>query len=206
MRPYSIIIIIIMEQPAKTLKFAEVTIIKNVDNSNMINSIQRFFGRDEELIIDKEKDIVLMTFEGEPPFDTKDRYVDLNFVIMLESTYSPRISYMRNKVDNEVYFSINPKINPDGTQILDFCRISKENPSYNQKDFQASCYNNIFYRNVSPDHISPKVKIDALYIVKLNSSTTMPRYVIAYDETLITKLQVIYVIRNVFLRLFDEDS
>lgn len=177
------------------LKYAEVTIIKNVENSTFLNSYYRFIGIDSERIIDKEKDIILMTFEGEPPFDTKDRYVDLKFHIEPLLSDS-KIGYMMNKEDPVVYHSKTPRIYSDGTLRLDFNRIHKENPVYNNKDIQTSCYNTIFYRNVSGK------PTDVLFIARLNSSITMPRYVIAYDETLITKLQVIYVIRNMFLELF----
>jgi hypothetical protein len=181
---------------SRRLTYAEVTIIKNVDNSNFLNSIQWFLGLDTERIIDSEKDIVLMSFENEPPFDTKDRYVDFKFNIQ-PCFDNARIMYITYTEEDKrkFYFSQEPTFSK-GRSRLNFSRVTNENPSYKNSDIQPSHYNTIFYCYESG------IEKDALFIAKLISSDSKPRYVIAYDDNYITKLQVIYLVRTIFLELY----
>lgn len=180
----------------KKMKYAEVTIIKNVETRTLYNSIQWFFGVEEgERMVD-EKDRILMEFEGEPPFDIKEKYVDLKYKISIGISQSRILFIITDKEEPAIthYFSLNSTTDATGTQTLNLGEICKENPKYTRNKISPSYYNYVFYCYFCGVHHN------VLYIARLTSAEKMPRFVIAYDDQYISKTQVIYIVRNIFMK------
>lgn len=188
------------------LQYAEVTLIKSFKHRTFWQDLWTFAGGDEEPIVDKENDTVLMTFAGEPPFDTKDRYVDLNFKFTLGfgQTYD-KILYIKNPrpgKDNVTYFLRDPRKDDASILHLDFREMTEGHPVYDlsKNPIKASCRNIILYQHLAMD--TPNF----FYFARLPSSDTMPRYVVAYDDTLLFKTEVIYLVRQLCLNLYLESD
>jgi hypothetical protein len=188
------------ETETSRLKYAEVTVIKSFKNRTFWQDLWTFAGGDEEPIVDKENDTVLMTFAGEPPFDTKDRYVDLKFKFSLGVNYD-KIIYIQTQGQgkpNSMYFLRDPRKDDAGTLHLDFREMAKDHPVYDlaKNPIKASVRNTIFYQHLG------RLATNFFYFARLQSSDTMPRYVVAYDDTLISKVEVIYLVRQLCLNLY----
>ncbi len=191
-----------MSTSPSRLQYAEVTVIKSFKNRTFWQDLWTFAGGDEEPIVDKENDTVLMTFAGEPPFDTKERYVDLKFKFTLgvEVDY-PKILYIKAPREGRpetMYFPKEPRRADAGTLHLDFREMAKDHPVYDlaKNPIKASVRNTILYKHVG------LLSTNFFYFARLQSSDTMPRYVVAYDDTLISKVEVIYLVRQLCLNLY----
>jgi hypothetical protein len=190
--------------PSQTtrLQYAEVTVIKSFKHRSFWQDLWTFAGGDEEPIVDPENDTVLMTFAGEPPFDTKDRYVDLKFKFTLGFGVDyPKILYIKAegpRRGNSTYFPRDPRKDDAGTLPLDFREMTKDHPVYDlsKNPIKASVRNTILYQHVGLR------ETNFFYFARLQSSDTMPRYVVAYDDTLISKVEVIYLVRQLCLGLY----
>jgi hypothetical protein len=184
------------------LKYAEVTVIKSFKHRSFWQDLWTLAGGDEEPIVDKENDTVLMTFAGEPPFDTNDRYVDLKFKFTLGFGVDyPKILYIKAEGQgkpNRTYFPRDPRKDDAGTLHLDFREMTKDHPVYDlsKNPIKVSLRNTIFYQHLGL-HTT-----NFFYFARLQSSDTMPRYVVAYDDTLISKVEVIYLVRQLCLNLY----
>lgn len=192
--------------PPTRLQYAEVTHVKSFKHRTFWQDLWTFAGGDEEPMVDAENDIVLMTFAEEPPFDTKDRYVDLRFKFTLGfgQTYD-KILYIkvpRNGKPNVTYFPRDPRKDDAGILHVDFREMTKDHPVYDlsKHPIKASCRNIILYQHLEMG--APNF----FFFARMQSADTMPRYVVAYDDTLISKTEVIYLVRQLCLNLYLSDA
>jgi hypothetical protein len=193
------------------LKYAEVTVIKNVEERTIFNFLQHIFSVDEELIIDKEGDQVLMEFDGEPPFDTKEHFEDCRFEFT--TGFYGDILFIKKKDKTNTLFPRKPHTNNDGNLCLSFKEVT-EGPNKNK--FRSlpipSLKNMVLYSNKT-ELIEQEVKgvksysfeaieNNCFYLIRIESRDIKPRYVVAYDETLFTKKEAIYMVRSILLELY----
>jgi len=59
-----------------TIKYAEITIIRNLEQEDIFRSFKRYFGYENTT---NDKDIIIMEFDDGTICDTKDEYVDKKF-------------------------------------------------------------------------------------------------------------------------------
>jgi hypothetical protein len=44
-----------------------------------------------------------------------------------------------------------------------------------------------------------------LYVMRTDSTRSKPKYLVVYDETRLTKEEIIYIVNNYFLMLYDNE-
>jgi len=192
------------------LKYAQVTVIKNVEERTIFNFLQHIFRVDEERIIDKEGDRILMEFEGEPPFDTKDYFEECS--IEFTTGFNGDILYIKVKDKSNTLFSRTPYINKDGNRVLCFKPVT-EGPNKHNIMSIPSVKNIILYSSKSQlvtkevkgvqSYSFETIEQNNFYFIRIESRDIKPRYVVAYDETMFTKKQVIYIVRSMLLELYN---
>jgi hypothetical protein len=193
------------------LKYAEVTVIKNVEERTIFNFLQHFFRVDEETIVDKEGDQVLMEFEGEPPFDTKDHFEDCDLEFI--TGFSGDILFIKKKDKTNTFFSRKPHTNDDGNPCLSFKEVTEGSNKHKVRSLPIpSLKNTVLYSNKN-ELVEKEVKgvksysfevieKNCFYLIRIESRDIKPRYVVVYDETIITRKMVIYLVRSILLELY----
>jgi hypothetical protein len=191
------------------LKYAEVTVIKNVEERTIFNFLQHIFRVDEELIIDKEGDQVLMEFYGEPPINTKDHFEDCRFEFT--TGFDQGILYIKKKDKTNTLFPRKPYTNDDGNLCLSFKEVT-EGPNKHKVRSIPSLKNTVLYLNKTEfvkkevdgvqSYSFVSIEQNCFYLIRIESIEIKPRYVVAYDETFFTKKEVIYMVRSILLDLY----
>ncbi|MEB3214326.1 MAG: hypothetical protein VKL39_23455 [Leptolyngbyaceae bacterium] len=95
---------------------------------------------------------------------------------------------------NNSAFKIRVALNKDGQKTLDFKKIMKNCKKYNTASREASIYNIIYETHD---------KKEILAIIKLKSNEEKPRFILAYDETILDRSYIIYLTDFIFKRKFD---
>lgn len=188
------------------MKYAEVTVIKNASNRGVGYSFGVFTGLvDEERVIDKDLDQVIMTFEDdETPFDTKDRYVDCKYKFDCSCSLGPvEFNWIYSPNKEYTLFKREPK-EVDGKLKLCFKEFVDNHPKNKNIKTIPSYYSFILYHHTVVGYKS--VDLNVFCIVRMESASSKPRYLVAYDETLFTKEKVVYLVRQLLLRLYEETS
>jgi hypothetical protein len=181
------------------MKYAEVTIIKNLETRGFFSTLLSSIGvMDEETLVDTERDIMIMKFDDEElPFNVNDRYVDLKYKATVGA--SDKILYIDkrnsdNKKSQDTMFLESPK-ETDGVRTLDF-NILKNYKTDKYPKVTPSINNMILYnydRGFCDTSMSSKNHFYG--VTRLESSDAKPRYYVAYKAPFITKEEVIYITR-----------
>lgn len=173
-----------------TIKYAEVTIIRNIEEENVFRTLSRYLGYENT---SNDNDTIIMEFDDGTICDTKDEYIDKKF----------KFSVLGHDLWFPIYFKIDGKINslfykkPDlnnGQKSLDFRKILKNYKNYNTTSRVASEYNMIY---------ETYDKIESFAVSRIKSNEEKPRFVIAYDETIFDKSDIIYLTDCIFKKKFD---
>ena len=171
-----------------SIKYVEITIIRNIEEENIFRTLSRYFGNENTT---NNKDTIIMLFDDGTICDTKDEYIDKKFEFdVIGHDHSFPIYF---KIDNEKrsLFYKKPDIK-DGQKKLDFKKIFKNyNKNYNR---EASEYNVIYetYDNK-----------ELFAICRIKSNEEKPRFLLAYDETIFDKSDIIYLVDCIFKRKYD---
>lgn len=168
-----------------TIKYAEITIVRNLEEENWLNYFKRMAGNEN---IVNDNDTIIILFENGSISDVKREYVDKQFE-MGPKGYQNIYPIYFNKKERDLLFFKTPTINPDGTLTLDFKPIFKDNPKYRMLTKAPSVYNAIY---------NDMVVGDMLAIVKNGPNERSPRYLLAYDDVYFEKLDVIYFVNCIF--------
>ena len=173
-----------------TIKYAEITIIRNVEEETIFETLNKYFGYENSV---NDKDTIIMEFDDGTICDTRDEYIDKKF----------EFSFLGNDHWFPVYFKIegttgtlfykNPNLK-DCQKKLDFIKIMKKCKNYNTKSREASVYNMIY-----ETHDNKEI----LAIIKLKSNEDKPRFIIAYDIDILDRSNLIYLVDCIFKHKFD---
>lgn len=166
------------------IKYAEITIIINLKKEPMIKYLNRLISNENSM---DDNDTILVVF------DTDESICEINNETTNKSlvwgsygpgVITPNYFYMKNSlfVKTRSVYDIN------GFQTLNFKSIfsnSKKNLSMQKV---ASIYNVIYE--------------DVLYMVKIQSSSEMPRFLLAYDDSYFERDDIIYFVNCIFKNKF----
>jgi hypothetical protein len=186
------------------MKYAEVTIIKNIEHRGFFNTIFSSLGMiDEETIVNSEHDIIVMKFDDEElPFSVNDRYVDCEY--KAKTGYSGDILYFNKRskkahLQKDTIFFETPN-EKDGKKTLNF-NVLKNFETDTYPKIAASINNTIMYTNdYAFSDVEGLGKNHFYGITRMESSETKPRYYVAYKAPYITKEEVIYITKHHLLR------
>jgi hypothetical protein len=178
------------------IKYAELTVIKDLTNRSMWSSLGIYLGAvDEELIIDKENDKLIMMFEDdEILFDVREKYVDINYEFVTRSIEDVLYSkyHWIEKPNGDVIFPKNPK-EKNNIYTLSFDELVDNHSKHKNIKGESSCFNVILYCHTGFE--SPNI----FWIYRLISSCSKPRYLIGYHDEHFTKNDVIYMVKQIML-------
>lgn len=166
------------------MKYAEITVIINIKEESMYGQITRFFGHEHQVT---ETDTIIISFSDGTLCDVKKEYVDKNFEMGprgFQNTYPVHFA-----PPGKPTFFTNIFIDEDGMKKVKYGNIFKDNLTHIAHKKDTSIYN-IIYKTI--------VGIDALAILKIVSSETSPRYLLAYEEDFFNKDDVIYFVDRAF--------
>jgi hypothetical protein len=181
------------------MKSAEITVLKDIANRSIYNSALVFFGINEEQIVDADNDTILISFEDDGiPFDAKYKYTDLK--------YNFKGDYSKHRMPGATsLFEIQKPSQQTQSDTFVVINESREsNPEifhHNLADI-ASTYGKRYI--VSPFNVMfhQSTYGDVLYVMRTESTRSKPKYLVVYDDTRLTKEEVIYLTRNYFLILY----
>lgn len=167
------------------IKYAEITIARNLEEENWFNYLKRLAGNEN---IVNDNDTIIILFEDGSISDVKSEYVDKQFEI--GPKMYPRIFPLYfNKKDGNTLFLKRPTVNPDGNLMLDFKPIFKGNPKYRTITKVSSVYNAIY---------NDMVVGDIFAIVKNGPNERFPRYLLAYEDSYFERSDLIYLVSCIF--------
>jgi hypothetical protein len=198
-------------KPNPNLKYAEVTVIKNVEERTIFNFLQHIFRVDEEIIVDKERDQVLMEFDGEPPIDTKDHFEEC--YLEFTTGFYGDILFIKKKDNTNTLFPRKPHTNDYGNLCLSFKEVTEGPNKHKVRSLPIpSLKNTVLYSNKTEliaqevkgviSHSFETIEQNCFYLIRIESRDIKPRYVVTYDETILTRKMVIYLVRSILLELY----
>lgn len=166
-----------------TIKYAEITIIRNIEEEHIFTTLTRYFGYENNC---NDNDTIIINFDDGYICDIKDEYTDKKYIFTLYSKQFP-IYFEKNKKDTLFWkYSID--------NILHVNTMFKNHKSYK---LESSIYNMIYY------HYCRGIKKDIFSILRIKSNEDKPRFILAYDDILFDKSDIIYLTDCIFKERFD---
>ena len=169
------------------IKYAEITIIINLEKESIINYFNRIVLNDENETTDN--DTIIILFDDGIIYDIKKECENKNTNIIMGprmlKTNSP--IYFEIKDKKTIFFSKTPTLDYYGLK-LDCKPIFANNKKHITTKKESSAYNCIFNRGNS----------EVLSIVKIKSSEGKLRFLLAYDDEYFEKEDIIYFVNCIF--------
>jgi len=174
-----------------SIKYVEITIIRNIEEENVFRTLSRYFGYENT---SNDNDTIIMEFDDGTICDIKDEYIDKKFEFNMLGHDHWFPLYFKIEGKNNTLFYKKPDLNKDGQKKLDFNKIFKNYKNYNKYSREASEYN-LIYETYD--------KIELFAICRIKSNEEKPRFILAYDETIFDKSDIIYLNDCIFKKKFD---
>jgi len=168
-----------------SIKYAEITIIRNFDEESIFQSVTRYFGY---LPLINDNDDIILTFDDGVNCDVKKEYIDKKYKFSISSWVNGFPIYFDFNKKYKLAFYKNPNILESGQLKLDFRNIFKNYPKYNQLKHEPCNYNMIYKDNNN----------EIFAILRIRSSNEKPRYLLAFDESNFDRSDVIYLTEIMF--------
>jgi hypothetical protein len=168
-----------------SIKYAEITIVRNLEEENWFNYCKRMFGNENTV---NDYDTIIILFEDGSICDVNSEYVDKQFKMGSKVLHSVFPLYFSTKKGSLLFYK-RPRVNPDGILTIDFKPIFKDDPKYIRLTKCASVYNAIYDNTANHDVFA---------IVKNGSNEKSPRYLLAYDDSYFEKSDIIYFVSCIF--------
>jgi hypothetical protein len=173
------------------IKYAEITIIFNEEKETMKNYFNRIlFGNENKT---NDNDNIIILFDDESIYDTKNiENIKSHKKINMGPKYYNRSVPMHFEIEplKLYFFSKEPTI-INNIPKLNFKPIFSNSHKFLTSKREPSEFNIVYYQLLKKDN-------DSLAIVKIKSSETKPRFLVAYDDTYFEKEDIIYFISYIF--------
>jgi len=170
------------------IKYAEISIIINLEKETMINYFNRLFLDNENKTTDN--DTIIILFDDETVCDVKKECENKNTNIIMGprrfNTNSP--IYFEIKEKNKTFFSKSPTLDCNCELKLNSKPIFANNKKHVATKKESSSYNCIFQKGNN----------EVLSIVKIKSSKGKPRFLLAYDDEHFEKEHIICFVNCMF--------
>jgi hypothetical protein len=166
-----------------TIKYVDITIIRNYNNENILNTLCRYIGYD---IYDKIRDdaTVIAKFDDDTICDIKDEYIDKKYKFS-ERALTDLMFPSHFTFNNHTLFFRTPTKDKYGIYHQNFMCMFNDN-----KDTFISSMFNVIYHDVN--------RKEKFSIVRIQSTEEKPRFKLAYEDTLFNKCDIIYLIDCLF--------
>jgi len=178
-----------------TIKYADVTINRNIDEETIFTSMSRYFGFEPYIT---DNDTIVVLFDDTTIYNTKD-YTNTHYTFVkidneLQDTWP--YTYIIKSNEKEILLTYKkPIIDKNGSAILNFKPLFMNYPKFTNENTTGSQFNSIYVN---------KDNKQAFAILKIKSNEEKPRFIIAYDDSLFDKTEVITIIDNIFKHKWEE--
>ena len=174
-----------------SIKYAEITIIRNIEEENIFRTLSRYLGYENT---SNDNDTIIITFDDGTICDIKDEYIDkkFDFAVIGHDHCFP----IYFKIDNEkrtLFYKKPDTINDQ--KKLNFRKIFKNYKNFDKCSVDPSVYN-VIYENYD--------KIEYFAICRIKSSEEKPRFLLAYDNNVLNRTEIIYLIDCIFKKKFPQ--
>ena len=167
-----------------SIKYAEITIIRNLQEESILNYFNRLLGNENNT---NENDTIIILFDDETISDVKIEYNNkLKLGPTDFRTYFP--SYIIIK-DKPIFYYKSPN-EVNGIKKLNFRSIFANNKKHLTTKKETSIYNIIYYNLINNNEV--------FAIIKIKSNEEKPRYLLAYDDKYFEKDDIIYLVNYIF--------
>lgn len=166
------------------IKYADVTVIRNIEEESIFKTIERYFGYENYA---NNSDTIIIQFDDNSICDTTHDYIDkrVKFGILGHRSNFPL--YFDTTKGNNLYYK--EPYEENGERQIKLHSILKNYPQFKKQPYQSSSFNVVY------EDINEKEKFA---ILKILSSEEKPRYIVAYDDTLFDKSDIIYLVDYMF--------
>jgi len=164
------------------MKYAEITVILNLNEESIFYRITRFLGHENQT---NETDTLILLFGDGTICDVKKEYIDKKFT--LGPLGFQGTGPLHFTPPGKATFFSKTYTNANGVKKMNFNHIFSCNPTYFAYEKDSSIFNMIYQTGV-----------EVFAIVKIVSSETSPRYLLAYEEEFFNKDDIIYLVNQVF--------
>ena len=172
------------------IKYGELTIIYNPENTNIITKFINWVNSIEERPPNNAKYIFL--FNDGDIYEYNDKITDYKYKFFTSiNTPLPLYFEKLGKNYNCIYF-LKKIITKKNNYYLDFNEIFGSYSKFNSSLIIDSDYNCIYYC------YEQLLKPEIFSIIRIKSNIDMPRYQFAYDSNKFTKEEIIYLIHTIF--------
>ena len=141
------------------IKYAEITIIINLQEESMFNYLNRWVLKNENKTNDN--DTIIALFDDGSVLDNNEEYVDKKITMGRTRRCDSNVPLYFNVNGGETFFSKSPN-ERDGIKYLDFKKMFVDNHRFSTSKKESSVYNCVYYRLGD--------NRDVLAIVKIKSS------------------------------------
>jgi hypothetical protein len=169
-----------------SIKYAEIDIFRNITEEPIYGTLFRYLGYEYWA---EKQDTIIIIFDDDTICDTKNEYINKHYKFDRTDEIYP-LHFNTDKIE---LFYKTPIVLNDGRHALNVKPIFKDCKKYNHKMWVDSIFNMI-YQDIGMN--------DVLSLIKIKSNEEKPRYLMAYDETIFCKSDIIYLVENMFRRKF----
>jgi hypothetical protein len=171
-----------------SIKYADITIIRNLQEDNILNALIGFIGYEN---IINDKDIIIITFEDGTMCDIKDEYIDKKYKFSISKCGHYPTYFETDQKKTLIYKKPTIKNNLKKIKINE---IFKDYTNYHRNKIVSSVYNAI-YQDINEN--------EKLAIFKFKSKKENPKFKLAYHHDYFDKTDIIYLINVLFLKCDD---
>ena len=180
------------------IRYAEVTIVLNLEKESYGRAIKRYFGYHSAIT---EDDTIIIAFDDEVVRNTKDEYVNKEYKFASTKYNNSIFPISFEFGDNRTAYYKRPSIDDRGLPSLNFRKTFGQSVKYAiSKQPRPSERNVIYYLNNFQDMV---LEVEVFSILHLQSAKETPRFALAYDDTYFDTSDIIYLVRNFFMETFN---
>lgn len=176
------------------IKYGEITIIRNTEYESLFNYVSYAFRLVGYETTFTDKDTIIILFDDDTIYNTKDEYIDKEFKINISVNNFPIYFDIKSK-DITLFYKY-PVKKKDGTLKLDYGDIHKNYKNYEnsiKNTLEPSIYN-VIYESVYKNNL--------FSIVKIKSNEEKPRFLVTYEDKYLDKSDIIYLVDSMFKEKF----
>lgn len=167
-----------------TIKYADVTVIRNVEEESIFRIIERYFGYENYA---NNSDTIIIQFDDGSIYDTRHDYINKMFAFGILGHISQFPLYFDTTKGTTLYYK--EPYEENGERQIKVHSILKNYSQFKKQPSQSSSFN-VVYEDIN--------KKEKFAILKIVSSEEKPRYIVAYDDTLFDKFDIIYLVDYMF--------
>lgn len=172
-----------------SIKYAEVTIIRNIEEESFFRGLFRSLGYENTT---SNKDTIIITFDDETIYNVKDEYIDKKYEFgALGYDHWFPIHFVIKEKETTLFYKTPNIVN--NIKRLNCQNIFKYDKNFYLNQLEDSDYNMI-YQDIN--------KNELFAIVRSRSNEEKPRFKIAYAENIFDKSDIIYLTTCILKRNF----